>query len=83
LSLVETFTGNTRYLSVQDNRTSGWTPIEVDCIGAFNVTDMKLKGIKNDEGVPFTLLTNEQIKTQLDLWVQTRFPLDVLLTMRG
>lgn len=55
----------------------------VDNIKVYNVSQMKLKGVKNDEGVPFTLLTNAQIKTQIDLWVQTRFPLDVLLMMRS
>jgi hypothetical protein len=49
-------------------------PIEVDYIGAYNVSDMKLKGIKNDDGIPFANLTNEEIKSQLDIWVENGFP---------
>lgn len=57
--------------------------VSFDNIITYNVSQMKLKGIKDDNGTPFTLLTDAQIKTQLDLWVQTRFPLDVLLMMRS
>ena len=37
---------------------------------------MKLKGVKkkNDGGVPFANLTNEEIKSQLDIWVENGFP---------
>ena len=68
--LTSAKTGNIQF--VKDNRTSGWTPIEVDYIVVINILQMKLDGVKNDEGVSFTLLTDEQIKTQLDLWVQRR-----------
>jgi hypothetical protein len=68
------FTASSSYsgtgIRINDDSTSDWTPIEVDYVGAFNVSDMKLNGVKNDAGIPFTLLTNEQIKTQLDKWVQ-------------
>ena len=33
-------------IQITDSRTSGWTPIEVDYVGAFNVSDMKLKVLK-------------------------------------
>ena len=40
---------------------------------------MKLKGVKNDDGVPFTLLTNDKLKHNLRLWMQTTsFPLDAI-----
>lgn len=52
-------------------------------VGTFNVSQMKLKGVKADNGTPFTLLTNAQIKTQLDLWMATQFPLEVLLQMNS
>lgn len=56
--------------------------MEVDFAGAFNVSQMKLKGVKDDNGTPFTLLTNAQIKTQLDLWVSKGIiPNDNLLSV--
>jgi hypothetical protein len=42
----------------------------VDNLVAYNITEMKLKGIKNDNGVLFANLTNEEIKSQLDIWVE-------------
>lgn len=83
LSNIQVASGSFNLIQVGDSRTTGFTPISVDYIGAYNASTMKLKGIKNDAGMPFNLLTNTQIKTQLDLWVQTRFPLDVLLMIRS
>ena len=48
--------------------------MEVDYAGVYNVSQMKLKGIKNDNGVLFANLTNEEIKSQLDIWVENGFP---------
>ena len=48
--------------------------ILIDNIKLFNISQMKLKGIKNDDGVPFANLTNEEIKSQLDIWVENGFP---------
>jgi hypothetical protein len=71
------FTASSSYsgtgVRVNDSSPSDWKPIEVDYIGAYNVSDMKLKGIKNDNGIPFTNLTNEEIKSQLDIWVENGF----------
>ena len=48
----------------------------------FNVSTMKLKGVRSDDGVPFTLLTDEQIRTQLDLWISKGIiPNDNLLSV--
>ena len=59
--------------TIVDNR-SGWTPIEVDYIGAYNVSDMIKQGVKNDNGIPFADLTNEEIKEQLDIWHEVGYP---------
>ena len=42
----------------------------------YNVSQMKHKGVKkkNDNGIPFANLTNEEIKSQLDIWVENGFP---------
>jgi hypothetical protein len=59
---------------IQDNNTSDWTPIEVDYIGVYNVSDMISQGVKNDNGIPFADLTNEEIKEQLDIWHEVGYP---------
>ncbi|MFA5720037.1 MAG: hypothetical protein WC939_03150, partial [Acholeplasmataceae bacterium] len=48
--------------------------MEVDYHISYNVSDMKRKGIKDDNGIPFANLTNEEIKSQLDIWVENGFP---------
>lgn len=54
--------GNASYgsLTVDDNRTSGWTPIEIDYIGVINITDLVSRGILPSG------LTDAQYKTILD-----------------
>ena len=48
--------------------------MEVDYHMTYNITDFKKAGVKNDDGVPFANLTNEEIKSQLDIWVENGFP---------
>ena len=84
LSNVQNVSTNTvTRIDVFDARSSGWTQVQIDFLYVFNVSTMKLKGVKDDNGTPFTLLTNTQIKTQLDLWMATQFPLEVLLQMNS
>ena len=64
LSLVETLNSDVRYPQVHDYRTSDWTPIEVDCLGAINITDLVSRGIL-PQG-----LTNAQYKEMLDSLIQ-------------
>jgi len=59
-SFVETLNNNIRYLQVGDYRSSGWTPIEVDYIGAINITDLVSRGM-----LPSGLSDNEY-KTLID-----------------
>ncbi|HOH94958.1 MAG TPA: hypothetical protein PK612_02215, partial [Bacilli bacterium] len=56
------------FIAIGSSASSGWTPISVDYIGAYNVSDMIRQGVKNDDGIPFADLTNEEIKDQLDIW---------------
>ena len=49
---------------VSDNSSSLWTPIEVDYMGAINITDLVSRGILPSG------LTNEQYKTLLDSLIQ-------------
>ncbi|HPJ86748.1 MAG TPA: hypothetical protein PLU55_01405, partial [Candidatus Pacearchaeota archaeon] len=37
--------------------------IEIDYVMSYNITDFKKAGIKNDNGIPFANLTNEEIKS--------------------
>lgn len=53
-----------------DNATANGKQMEVDYVGVYNVSQMKLKGIKNDDGVPFSDMSDADIKTQLDKWIQ-------------
>ncbi|MDI9503784.1 MAG: hypothetical protein QM205_02435, partial [Bacillota bacterium] len=48
--------------------------MEVDYHMAYNITDFKKAGVKNDAGIPFAQLTNEEIKEQLDIWFENGFP---------
>jgi len=48
-------------VGVYDTSTSGWTPIEVDYIGAINITDLVSRGILPSG------LTNAQYKDILDV----------------
>jgi len=74
LSSCGTFNNISLITQVTDYNTSDWTEIEVDYIGAYNISQMQRKGIKNDAGIPFAQLTNEEIKSQLDIWVENGFP---------
>lgn len=60
LSLVETCNSNNLYPQVGDYRSSDWTPIEVDYIGAINITDLVSRGILPSG------LTDSQYKDILD-----------------
>jgi len=65
-------------LLVADYRSSGWTPIEVDYVGAYNITTFINAGVVNDTGTLFSRLTNDEIKEQMDIWVQNGFPDQVI-----
>lgn len=65
---------------IEDSRISDFTPISVDFIGAYNVTDMITKGVKNDNGILFNDLTNEEIKIQLDTWIVNHGDLSFTIT---
>lgn len=69
LSLVETLNSNTRYPQVYDYRSSGFTPIEVDYMGAINITDLVSRGILPSG------LTNSQYKDMLDNAIYDNVPL--------
>lgn len=69
ISTTFTSLAATSSIFISDHRTSGWTPIEVDYIGAFNVSQMMLNGVKDNNGVLFTDLSNEEIRLQLDKWI--------------
>lgn len=69
-----------RQLQITDVRSSNWTPISVDYIGAYNVSTMINKGVKDDNGIPFSDLTNEEIKTQLDTWISEHGDLSFTIT---
>ena len=56
VSHINTITNDTRYIQVSDYRASDWTPIEVDYIGAINLTAIFGAG-------------NEPDKAQMDLWL--------------
>ena len=43
--------------------------IEIDYIGAYNVSEMITNGVKSDNGTLFSDMSNADIKTQLDTWV--------------
>ena len=49
-------------LFIMDNNVSNWTPIEVDYMGAINITDLVSRGILPSG------LTNVQYKTILDAY---------------
>jgi hypothetical protein len=62
-------TGNVSY-GVWDTAASAWAQVDVDFIYAFNVSDL----IANEQYSPlysttFDLMTDEQIKAQMDLWI--------------
>ena len=46
----------------------------MDDVLLYDIEEFKNKGIKDDNGVLFANLTNEEIKSQLDIWVQNGFP---------
>ena len=46
----------------------------LDDVLLYDIEEFKNKGIKNDNGVLFANLTNEEIKSQLDIWVENGFP---------
>ena len=54
--------------------------IDIFYLSILDISKMKLKGVKNDNGVPFTLLSVEQIKTQLDYWINEYGSLDFVIT---
>ena len=60
LSGVYKFSGVYFIDQIKDYRTSGWTPIEVDYIGAINITDLVSRGILPSG------LTNSQYQDILD-----------------
>ena len=60
LSGIKTMSNEIKIISVRDDRASGWTPVEVDYIGAINITDLVSRGILPSG------LTNAQYKTILD-----------------
>ncbi|HPW96839.1 MAG TPA: hypothetical protein PK557_07750, partial [Paludibacteraceae bacterium] len=62
------------FIAIGSSASSGWTPIEVDYIGAINITDFIKKGVADDNGTLFSRLTNNEIKAQMDIWVQNGFP---------
>jgi len=74
LSLITDTTVINDAFSIMDVNLSDWTPIEVDYMGAYNVSDMIRQGVKNDDGIPFANLTNEEIKEQMDIWATNGFP---------
>ena len=51
---------------VLDKRADGSASItwEVDTMGAYNITEFKDKGVKNDTGTLFSVLTNSEIKAK-------------------
>lgn len=71
LSLVRKITSTVHGAMISTSEVSpNFTPIEVDYIGAYNISDMILNGVKDDNGVLFSDLTNEEIRVQLDKWIQ-------------
>lgn len=60
LSAVALQDNRSNIAKVSDYRSSGWTPIEVDYIGAINITDLVSRGILPSD------LTDAQYKTILD-----------------
>ena len=65
LSVCRVFDIGVNYVvHISDFRSSGWTPIEVDYIGAINITDLVSRGIL-PQG-----LTNAQYKEMLDSLIQ-------------
>ena len=64
LSLITEPTTINDNIFILDNNLSNWTPIEVDYVGAINITDLVSRGILPSG------LTNEQYKTLLDSLIQ-------------
>jgi hypothetical protein len=63
----------TSRFDVYDNRTSGWTQIDVDYAYVFNISTL----ISNKQYSPlysttFDLMSDAQIKAQMDLWVANK-----------
>ena len=85
LSMIKTTTLSNRVVIVSDARTGAtgheFSPIEIDYIGAINITEFKDKGVKDDNGTLFSRLTNDEIKDQMDLWVQNGFPDHVIAAL--
>lgn len=48
--------------------------VQVDYVKTYDVSDMISKGVKNDEGVLFSALTDEEICLQLDIWEEQGYP---------
>lgn len=55
--------------------------LEVDFMNIYNVSDFIRKGVKDDNGVLFSMLTNNEIKEQLDTWMITGFPDHVIAAL--
>jgi lysophospholipase L1-like esterase len=47
---------------------------EADYVNIYNMTTFKNAGVVNDTGTLFSRLTNDEIKEQMDIWVQNGFP---------
>jgi len=71
LSVITTLTsGAIQYPRVADERTSGWTQVDIDYLYTFNISTL----IANNQYSPlfdttFDLMSDADIKTQMDLWV--------------
>jgi hypothetical protein len=50
----------------------------VDNINVYNITDFIKKGVVDDNGTLFSRLTKNEIKAQMDIWVQNGFPDSVI-----
>jgi len=71
---------NLSYLSLKRNSASITTELYIDNIYLYNVSQMKINGVKNDDGIAFADLTNEQIKSQLDIWITEHGDLSFTIT---
>jgi len=77
LSLVKTFDTDTRYPQVCDFRSSDWTPIEVDYIGAINLTAVFGDNIPDKQVLDDFILSGERFlftdEVTSDSWFNTGF----------
>ena len=65
LSGLKTYASSVDYLQIRDYRTSNWTEVSVEYAYFYSIDEMKLNNVKNDEGVSFELLSNEDIKNSI------------------